>query len=239
MGLGFKLKQQLKMLSQNVYLPAVYDRHRADKVESNLVVFADAHHDERPEAMELLYRMLRRSGEEYIHIVQMYLDFSKASSKQIFDFSTQFMAVYAKASVVVICDNFLPVASCRKKPETLVIQLWHGCGCYKKFGYDAEDDIPEGYKGDVFRNMDLVTVSSEAAVGPFCSAMHKRPALTGSGMQREAYSAGKDPADEELGQKEPVGKESEGIKSNREIKEKKASITFPMGFGVPDHLSPA
>ena len=230
MGAGFKVKQQLKMLSQNVYLPAVYEMHRADKVETGLVVFADAHHDKRPEAMELLYRALRRVGDKQsdsvsvepkiqgsqtvlngsedvvtgkepsgpetgesrktlkkpsgkLHIVQMYLDFSRATKKQIFDFSTQFMTIYAKASVVVICDNFLPVASCRKKKETLVVQLWHACGCFKKFGYDAKDDIPEGYKGDVFRNMDLVTVSAEAAVGPFCSAMHKLPAPSKADLQ--------------------------------------------------------
>jgi len=230
MGAGFKVKQQLKMFSQNVYLPAVYEMHRADKVETGLVVFADAHHDKRPEAMELLYRALRRVGDKQsdsvpaepkiqgsqtvlngsedvvtgkepsgpetgesrktlkkpavkLHIVQMYLDFSRATKKQIFDFSTQFMTIYAKASVVVICDNFLPVASCRKKKETLVVQLWHACGCFKKFGYDAKDDIPEGYKGDVFRNMDLVTVSAEAAVGLFCSAMHKLPAPSKADLQ--------------------------------------------------------
>lgn len=168
---AFQLKQQIKMFSQNVYLPAVYNLHRFSKIEKDLVVFADAHHDSRPEAMELLYRKLRRDGR--FKVRQMYMDFGRASAKQVFDFSSQFMELYAKASVVVICDNFLPVASCRKKDETLVVQLWHGCGCYKKFGYDAADDVPEGYQGEVFRNMDLVTVSAKAAVEPFESAMHR------------------------------------------------------------------
>lgn len=173
MDLKFQVKQAAKMLSQNVYLPAVYDAHRLFKVERNLVIFADAHHDGRPEAMELLYRRLRK--DQRIHVRQMYLDFGKASARQILEFSTKFMKRYAKASVVVICDNFLPVASCRKKDKTLVIQLWHGCGCYKKFGYDSKDDIPQGYHGDVFRNMDLVTVSAPAAALPFSSAMRKEP----------------------------------------------------------------
>ena len=37
---------------------------------------------------------------------------------------------------------------------------------------DAPDDIPADYHGEVFRNIDLVTVSSKAAVRPFCRAMH-------------------------------------------------------------------
>lgn len=174
MGAEFQLKQQAKMFSQNVYLPAVYDLHRGCKVEQNLVIFADAHHDGRPEAMELLYRRLKQSRvQPAYHIVEMYLDFGRASKAEVMEYSTRFMKLYVRASVVVVCDNFLPVASCRKKRETMVVQLWHACGCYKKFGYDAKDDIPEGYHGDVYRNLSLVTVSAEAAVEPFSSAMHR------------------------------------------------------------------
>lgn len=169
----FSGKQIAKMLSQHVFLPAVYDLHRPCRTEKNLVVFADAHHDRRPEAMELLYRRLRK--DKRLRIRQLYLDFGKASAREVLEFSSRFMSLYTKASVVLICDNFLPVTSCRKKKDTLVVQLWHAAGCYKKFGYDSEDDIPRGYVGDVFRNMDLVTVSSEAARGPFESAMRKGP----------------------------------------------------------------
>lgn len=173
-GAEFQLKQQAKMFSQNVYLPAVYDLHRCCRVERNLIVFADAHHDGRPEAMELLYRRLKQSRvQPAYHIVEMYLDFGRASKAEVMEYSTRFMKLYARASVVVVCDNFLPAASCRKKRETMVVQLWHACGCYKKFGYDAKDDIPEGYHGDVYRNLSLVTVSAEAAVEPFSSAMHR------------------------------------------------------------------
>ena len=54
MGAEFQLKQQAKMFSQNVYLPAVYDLHRCCRVERNLIVFADAHHDGRPEGIDVV-----------------------------------------------------------------------------------------------------------------------------------------------------------------------------------------
>ena len=80
------------------------------------VVFADAHHDGRPEAMELLYRRLKQSRvQPAYHIVEMYLDFGRVSKAEVLEYSTRFMKLYARASVVVVCDNFLPVASCRKK----------------------------------------------------------------------------------------------------------------------------
>ena len=99
MGAEFQLKQQAKMFSQNVYLPAVYDLHRCCRVERNLrccrvernlVVFADAHHDGRPEALELLYRRLKQSRvQPAYHIVEMYLDFGRASKAEVMEYSTR------------------------------------------------------------------------------------------------------------------------------------------------------
>ena len=170
MGIGFKTKQVIKQAVQNVVLPVCYQANRGRKVDPKLVVFADAHHNSRPAAMELLYRKLKKRGD--FRIIEHYLDYGTASAAEVAKHSTRFMQLYAAAGYVVICDNFLPVASCTKREETKVIQLWHACGCYKKFGYDALDDIPAGYHGaNVYRNADLVTVSGKAAVKPFASAM--------------------------------------------------------------------
>ena len=120
--------------------------------------------------MRKMYAEVRASGQYDIKV--MCRDFDKLSKPQLIKWLCRFMKLYARAGAVVICDNFLPAASCSKRRETKVIQLWHACGCYKKFGYDAADDIPEHYHGgNVYRNADLVTVSGEAAVGPFSSAM--------------------------------------------------------------------
>ena len=168
--LKFQCRQLIKQAVQNLVLPVCYRVSRFGAVDPKLVVFADAHHSERPAAMELLYRKLKRDGGW--KIVEHYLDYGTASAAQVAKHSMRFMKLYARAGFVVICDNFLPAASCRKRGETRVIQLWHACGCYKKFGYDAKDDIPENYHGaNVYRNADLVTVSGEAAVKPFASAM--------------------------------------------------------------------
>ena len=168
--LRFQMKQLVKQAVQNYVLPVCYRSGCRAEVDPRLVVFADAHHMERPAAMELLYRRLKREGTW--KIVEHYLDYGSAGAAQVAKHSMRFMELYARAGFVVICDNFLPVASCRKREETKVIQLWHACGSYKKFGYDAKDDIPAGYRGaNVYRNASLVTVSGEAAVAPFTSAM--------------------------------------------------------------------
>ena len=52
-----------------------------------------------------------------------------------------------------------------------MIQLWHGAGALKKFGYATTDDVPAYYKGNIYRNYTLITVSGEKAVEPFASSM--------------------------------------------------------------------
>ena len=166
----FQIRQVIKQAVQSIVLPVCYVTGRFRKIDPMLVVFADAHHNTRPASMEVLYRKLKKDGTW--KITETYLDYGTAGAAAVARHSIGFMKLYAQAGCVVICDNFLPAASCRKRKGTKVIQLWHACGCYKKFGYDAKDDIPENYHaGNVYRNTDLVTVSGEAAVKAFASAM--------------------------------------------------------------------
>lgn len=163
------IKQYIKMFSQNLMLPIWYWICCFRPVLPGLVVFADAHHDSRPENMELLYQRLRQDSR--IVIQELYMDYQKNSPVAVLKHMFSFMKLYAQAEIVIICDNFLPVASCKKRKHTKVIQLWHACGAFKKFGYDTADDIPKNYRGNVFKNINLVTVSAKACVRPFASAM--------------------------------------------------------------------
>ena len=72
-----------------------------------------------------------------------------------------------------ICDNFLPVSSCEKRAETTVVQLWHSGGLLKKSGYDQPYSVPKYYKGNVFANYDLLTVSAQPCVSVFTSMMRQ------------------------------------------------------------------
>ena len=164
-----RIRQDLKMAAQNLVLPLWYRIFSFRKVEEGSVLFADAHHDSRPANMDLLYAAMKK--EKRYHIREMYLDYGKASFVSTLLFSLRFMRMYAGTQTVILCDNFLPAASCRCRKETLVVQLWHACGCLKKFGYDTEADIPSSYHGHVFRNTQLVTVSAPVCIRPFASAM--------------------------------------------------------------------
>ncbi|MDE5873087.1 MAG: CDP-glycerol glycerophosphotransferase family protein, partial [Lachnospiraceae bacterium] len=167
-NLKFKIKQLLKMLCQHVLFPLVYNLNRFKPVDKNKIILADAHHENCPQYMKQVRDDLFHLGYD---VQECFFDLRKISTFSGMKKMLGFMKLYAVSGCVIICNNFLPVAACKKRKETRVIQLWHGCGAFKKFGYDAFDDIPKGYRGNVYKNYDLVTVSGEYCVPFFESAM--------------------------------------------------------------------
>ena len=165
----FWLKQIIKMLFQQLILPAVYNVNAMKPVIPGTVILADAHHSEIPFSMLAIHEELLAHPE--LQITEMYWNNNSDSPLKVFQNMASFMKKYASAETVIICDNFLPAASCKKRSETQVIQLWHACGAFKKFGYDTEADIPSYYIGNVMANCNIATVSSEICVKPFASAM--------------------------------------------------------------------
>ena len=187
MKLSFKLQQLFKMLLQNILLPCVYRFWNLlyRKKEKDQIVFADSCYDEVPFSMLRMYQALQEK--EYPVTVDV-CDYRKMSFVQSTLRAIRFMKLYARAKVVFICDNFLPVVSCRKDPETTVVQLMHSCGLGKKIGYDAKDDIPVGYRGFVYRNYDLVTVSSPGCVEPIAHGMrHSTDVVKAVGTSRTDF----------------------------------------------------
>ena len=166
--LKFKIKQLLKMFFQHVLFPLVYRLNSFKPVHKNKIILADAHHEKCPQHMKQVRDALSNSG---FDVQEFLFDLRKLSVFSGMKKMLGFMKLYAVSGCVIICNNFLPVAACKKRKETRVIQLWHGCGAFKKFGYDASDDIPKGYRGNVYKNYDLVTVSGEYCVSFFQSAM--------------------------------------------------------------------
>ena len=157
------------MAFQQVILPIVYKLYAVKPIKQGTILLADAHHDEIPFSLMALKAALEQ--QEDLHITEIYWNNEHCSAGRVLRNMFEFMKLYAVSQTVVICDNFLPAASCRKRKGTKVIQLWHAGGALKKFGYDTADDIPAYYKGNVMANCNMVTVSAKRCIEPFSSAM--------------------------------------------------------------------
>lgn len=171
MNVKFIIRQYIKMMVQSVFLPVLYFFAKRKPVQEKKIIFADAHHGELPYSMEWLYEHIDRKQWQ-VH--DYFLDYQKNGYLTVVKSMFSFMRDYATARYVFICDNFLPVSSCNKRKETTVIQLWHAGGILKKYAYDTKDDIPRYYKGNVYRNYDVVTVSAPVCIPVYERAMRLR-----------------------------------------------------------------
>lgn len=163
----FILKQYMKHFLQGIVLPFVYFVSKKKNIDESLCILADSNCKETPESMKLVKSELENRGYK---VLEMYEDFSKCSVFKMIKYMVKFMRAYANCRAVFICNYFVPCTACNKRKETKVIQLWHSCGGFKKFGYDSEEDISKYYKGNVTKNFDLITVSSKDCRKVFRSA---------------------------------------------------------------------
>lgn len=161
------VKRFFKSLLLDIVLPAAYKWHSRRPVEPKKCVFADAHSSEMPESMRLMYEKCVAEG---LCVRRFLLDFGSCGPFALMTHILRFVREYATAGLVFVCDFYLPLYGCVKRPETVVVQLWHGCGALKKFGHSTPDDIPAYLSKKAHTNYSLVPVSAPAAVPHFCEA---------------------------------------------------------------------
>lgn len=171
----FFVRNLAKMVIQNWILPIAYGvaklRYRGEK---ELYVFADAHHTSLPFSLEAMYNHVASLG---IEPVCHFYDYTHEGSVKSLLHAISFMDILARAKYVFICDTFMPVSSGAKAEGTKIVQLCHFSGPFKKIGYATNDDVPSYYKGNVFKNYDLVPVSSELYVPLLTDAMRQEPGV--------------------------------------------------------------
>ena len=185
----FRIKQYIKMLLQNAVLPLVYQCFRHAPVREGSVIFADAHHGQMPFSMRRAYEAVSELEEKGKCSVQLFVcDFGKLSFGAMAKCLLRFMRAYATAQYVFICDYYLPVAACKKRKETTVVQLWHSCGLMKKIAYDTGQDIPKNYRGDMFGNYSYLTLSAEICVPVHAQALRMpKERIFATGVSRTDY----------------------------------------------------
>ena len=52
--------------------------------------------------------------------------------------SLRFLWALSHARAVFLVDSFSPINACKIRPGTAVVQLWHGCGAFKRHGYSTQ-----------------------------------------------------------------------------------------------------
>ena len=172
--LSYRLKNDVKsFLFQKVFIP-LYKRAAAKNLNHKKVVFIDDKCEEIPDSMRFIWKHL----EEYYdyELVFLSLKHTSQSGESYLLNCMKMVKEIGDASYIFLNDASEIISMLPLRPQTKVIQLWHACGAFKKWGRGtsslksgrslAYHDTFPGYG-----NLDTVTISSPSLTWAYSDAM--------------------------------------------------------------------
>lgn len=126
--------------------PLAFKLFSLKPIDEKLVLFAfSKNYAKMPDNLTGLYNHLKDKGYN-CKIMQA----PQSAVKRIL-FDIMFQKDYARCKCVFVTDNFDPLYAHKPNKGTKVIQLWHACGAFKKWGYSTLDLAWGGSREDMLR----------------------------------------------------------------------------------------
>ncbi len=105
------------------------------KVRKNRVAFISMHNENFKDSLGCVYEYLKKEGGyEFLLITREDLSVKRPFAVLRFFFVKA--PLLASSEYVFLNDNFMPMGKLNFKKETVITQLWHGEGAFKKIGFD-------------------------------------------------------------------------------------------------------
>ena len=165
---------------QTKLLPAVY-KHYAKKpiIEKSVMLVYDKSFT-MPDNLKQIQQELTRRDEGYKIVPFLAIKnsrFTLVKQAQNMLYYIRFTKIYARMENVVLIEYFLPLYANKPREGTHVIQLWHACGAFKKWGWATVDakwglDRYTMEKFPVHTNYTHVTVSSPNIAPKYAEAFN-------------------------------------------------------------------
>lgn len=165
-----------KRLTHDLYdrvYPGIYRKAAKGPIDTRKVVFVESTSLELSHSMERVYDAMQERGFtcEFISLALTCGSYSEYTRR-----SKEMCAMVATARLVFICETCMPLACLSLREGTKVVQLWHGCGAFKKFGMSTAEKLfgssrEEKMRYPEHRNTSLVTVSSPEVCWAYIEAM--------------------------------------------------------------------
>ena len=137
-------------------------------------MFLEANLTQLSGSLRFLYETLqkREDMEIKVHYLQ-----ESGNKLQFIKRALAFLKDLGDAQYLFLCEGSRVVSCIKPRKETVITQLWHGCGAFKKFGFSTAQDrfggsFEEYLKYNYYANYDYVTVSSPEVIWAYQEAMH-------------------------------------------------------------------
>lgn len=182
--LGMNISKILSLLEMKVHYPVRFAFYKAVfKQDKNRFLFADPYSTDLTDNMAPIYTALSKrdgvtlvkcfpkneglSGSSFMGKIKGRLNRSNSFNK--------FIKEYARCGTVFLTESYLPAYAVTPRPGTNVVQLWHGSGAFKKWGYSITDKSFGASKKDLslipmHNSYTLVPISSSEVEDHYADA---------------------------------------------------------------------
>lgn len=136
-----KVKNFLRYFNYHILWRIIFRFNCLFPIDKKLIMFADTHSTTLTDNMQCLYDELLKDNK---YKFKFFLA-PKITGNKIKDLFTlyvgfmRFSRFYARCNTLILTDSYLPAFANKPRKNTTVIQLWHGCGAFKKWGYSTAD----------------------------------------------------------------------------------------------------
>lgn len=176
------------------HYPKLYNKYAARPVNEKKVVFIEVRESKISDSFSLMYKKVQEEHKYEIHTHFLRSGFSKRKDYQ--HACEAMITDIADAKYIFLNESSDVIAALPMRKETIVTQLWHGCGAFKKFGMSTAelifgDDRKTLEKYPYHGNYTYVTVSSPEVVWAYEEAMSlqdKKGVVVPTGISRSDSS---------------------------------------------------
>ena len=134
----------------------IYKLFSLKKVDPKLVLFVSNRDDTVPAEFKGLYEYAKSKGYRVICHCMPKLEsktFYVNEYKKI-RYDILFTKLYTQAKYTFVSDYYLPAFANKPRKNSRLIQVWHGCGAFKKWGYSTRESS-WGLKSDFFEKYNV------------------------------------------------------------------------------------
>lgn len=155
--------------------PSIYRKYSKMPTDDKKVIFIEARLDRLSNSFQVLYDTISRGTD--FELKPHYLRKTFVSDKEYIRNCKDLIKDMATAKYVFMDEATHILAKISLREETQLVQLWHGCGAFKKFGYSVSDgkfgaSQRAKTRYPVHVNYTLATVSSDEVIPHFEEAMN-------------------------------------------------------------------
>lgn len=190
-GRGYrKIKRKYRKIKGKIFkvytlkylFPKTYNKYKKKPLQGNKVIFVEVRLDHLSNNFQLLYDKLKNDYNMDIHV--HYLENVSVGRREYMARCVALMKDMADAPYIFVSDGCHPTSSVDLRKDTTLVQTWHACGAFKKFGFSTADlifgDTRKGQtKYPSHKNYTYVTVSSKEIVWAYEEAfgLEQKPGI--------------------------------------------------------------